>query len=78
MNEKVLLEKLCTADAPSGRENWIFPLIKEAFEPYCDEIKHGNLNNIYAIKKGNEKESIMIMAHADEVFLMVTEICEIL
>ncbi|KYH31573.1 putative aminopeptidase YsdC [Clostridium tepidiprofundi DSM 19306] len=76
MNEKSLLKNLCMGHAPSGRENWIFPLIKEAFEPYCDEVRQGNLNNVYAIKKGNGKESIMIMAHSDEVFLMVTEICK--
>lgn len=76
MDEKQLLKELCISSAPSGREHWIFPLIKDVFEPYCDEVVKGNLNNAYAIKKGNRKDSIMLMAHADEVFLMVTEICE--
>jgi endoglucanase len=76
MHEKELLKKLCTAHAPSGREHWIYPIIKEAFEPYCDEVRQANLSNTYAIKRGKEKGSIMFMAHADEVFLMVTEICE--
>ncbi len=76
MNELQLLKTLCKAHAPSGREHWIHPLIKEAFEPYC-EVKEGKLNNLYAIKKGNNDaigKSIMLMAHSDEVFLMITEV----
>lgn len=76
MDEKQLLKNLCTAHAPSGREHWIHPLIKDAFEPYC-EIREGKLNNLYAIKKGKQSgtnKSIMLMAHSDEVFLMITEI----
>lgn len=76
MDEKQLLKNLCTAHAPSGREHWIHPLIKDAFQPHC-EIKEGKLNNLYAIKKGNKnepKKSIMLMAHSDEVFLMITEV----
>lgn len=76
MVEKDLLKRLCMTNAPSGREDLIYPLIKEAFEPYCDEVKQGNLYNTYAIKKGSGKASIMLMAHADEVFLSITEICE--
>lgn len=76
MDEKELLKNLCMAHAPSGREHWIHPLIKDAFQPYC-EVKEGKLNNLYAIKKGSKgeaKKSIMLMAHSDEVFLMITEV----
>ena len=76
MDEKQLLKNLCTQHAPSGREHWIHPLIKEAFEPYCVVVE-GKLNNLYAIKKTNKVEtnkSIMLMAHSDEVFLMITEV----
>lgn len=76
MQEKELLRKLCTSHGPSGREHWIYPVIKEAFEPLCDEVRQGNLNNVYAIKKGSGKASIMLMAHADEVFMLVDEICD--
>src|SRR3712207_7822806 len=76
MQEKELLRKLCTSHGPSGREHWIYPIIKDAFEPFCDEVRQGNLNNAYAIKKGNGKASIMLMAHADEVFMQVDKICE--
>lgn len=76
MIEKDLLKKLCLTNAPSGREDLLYPVIREGFMPYCDEVKQGNLYNTYAIKRGNGKASIMLMAHADEVFLYVTEVCE--
>ena len=67
MEEKEFLKKLCTAHAPSGREHWIYPIF---------EVRKGNLNNSYAIKKGAGKKSIMLMAHADEVFMMIKEISD--
>ncbi|MFD3158671.1 M42 family metallopeptidase [Haloimpatiens sp. FM7330] len=75
MNEIQLLKTLCTSHAPSGRENWIHNKIEEAFEEY-GEVKYGKLNNIYIHKTGKGNKSIMLMGHADEVFLMITEICE--
>lgn len=75
MKDIEFLRKLCTSHAPSGREHWIYPVVKEAFEPY-GEVTLGRLNNIYVHKKGKGNGSIMLMAHADEVFLMVTEICD--
>ncbi len=75
MKDVEFLKKLCTSHAPSGREHWLYPLFKEAFEPY-GEVSMGKLNNMYAHKKGRGSGSIMLMAHADEVFLMVTELAE--
>ncbi|WP_035293380.1 M42 family metallopeptidase [Clostridium sp. KNHs214] len=75
MREIDLLRNLCTSHGPSGRENWIHGEIKEAFKEY-GEIKEGNLNNLYVHKKGKGNKSIMLMGHADEVFLNITEICE--
>lgn len=75
MDDKAFLKRLCEAHAPSGREHWIYPIIQEAFAPY-GEVALGKMNNIYVHKRGNGKGSIMLMAHADEVFLMITEISE--
>lgn len=75
MEDVDFLERLCTSHSPSGREHWIYPVIKEAFEPF-GQVSLGRINNIYTCKKGKGKHSIMLMAHADEVFLMVTEIGE--
>jgi tetrahedral aminopeptidase len=75
MKDIEFLKKLCTSHAPSGREHWIYPVVKEAFEPF-GQVGLGKLNNIYVHKKVKGKESIMLMAHADEVFLMVTDISD--
>lgn len=75
MKDIEFLKRLCVSHAPSGREHWIYPVIKEAFESF-GEVSLGKLNNIYVHKKGNGGKSIMLMAHADEVFLMITEISE--
>ena len=75
MSEKELLKSLCEAHAPSGREHLIYPIIKEAFEPF-GEVTLGDTNNVYIHKKGKSKGkgSVMLMAHTDEVFLMITSI----
>lgn len=75
MKDIEFLKKLCTSHAPSGREHLLYPVIKEAFEGF-GEVTLGRLNNIYVHKKGKGKHSIMLMAHADEVFLMITEISD--
>lgn len=76
MKDIEFLKKLCTSHAPSGREHLLYPVVKEAFEPF-GEVRLGKLSNIYVHKKGNDTgSSIMLMAHADEVFLMITEISE--
>ncbi len=75
MKDIEFLKKLCTSHAPSGREHWLYPTVAEAFEPF-GKVSLGKLNNIYVHKKGKGKESIMLMAHADEVFLMITDISD--
>lgn len=75
MKDIDFLKKLCTSHAPSGREHWLYPVVKDAFEP-IGEVSLGRLNNMYVHKKGSSGKSIMLMAHADEVFLMVTELGE--
>ena len=75
MSEKQLLKSLCEAHAPSGREYLIYPIIKEAFE-FFGEVSLGVTNNVYVHKKGKGKGSVMLMAHTDEVFLMITSISD--
>lgn len=75
MDNKQLLKKLCLAHGPSSREDKIYPLIKESFSSFGD-ISIDPMNNIVIHKKGKGKGKVMIMAHADEIFLIVTEICE--
>lgn len=73
MENKELLKRLCITAAPSGREHLLYSVFKDAFGPF-GEVSIGNLNNMYTLKKGRCSASIMLMAHADEVFLMITEI----
>ncbi len=73
MDEKEVLKVLCESHAPSGRELWIHNTIKEIFKPY-GEITEDKLNSVYIHRKGRKTSSIMIMAHGDEVFLMITGI----
>ncbi|MBV4420565.1 M20/M25/M40 family metallo-hydrolase [Clostridium tyrobutyricum] len=74
MKDLDFLKKVCEAHVPSGKENIIFPIIKDNFSEYADNIKISKLNNIYVHKKGTGTNTVMIMAHADEVFLMVDKI----
>lgn len=73
MDEKKLLKSLCEGHGPSGREHWLFENIKEAFSEF-GQVTLDNLNNTIIHKKGNGKGKIMLMAHADEIFMVVAAI----
>ncbi|WP_027626653.1 M42 family metallopeptidase [Clostridium lundense] len=73
MECKEFLKNLCEIHSPSGRERSIYNVIKDRFQDF-GEVSIDNLNNIYIHKKGNKKGKLMIMAHADEVFLMITDL----
>lgn len=75
MDNKDLLKKLSLAHAPSSREDKLYSLIEDNFKEF-GEVTIDSMNNIVVHKKGNNKGSIMVMAHADEIFLIVTEILE--
>lgn len=72
MEEKEFLKKLTTSFSPSGREDYLYEEIKKAFEPYGD-ISIGNVNNIYVKRKGIGESKIMLMAHLDEVALIISD-----
>lgn len=73
MCTKNILKTLCLAHAPSSREDFIYSDIKSIFSQF-GEVRIDDMNNIIIHKKGNNKGSIMIMAHSDEIFLILTEI----
>lgn len=75
MDDKELLKNLCMAHGPSGREHWLWDYVSEVFSEF-GEVTKDNLNNIIVHKKGNGKGKIMLMAHLDEVFMVVTDIKE--
>lgn len=75
MEDKMLLKTLCEGYGPSGREHWLYDEIYNAFSRY-GQVSIDNLNNIIIHKKGKGMGKIMLMAHLDEIFMVVTAIKE--
>ncbi|WP_234118467.1 zinc-binding metallopeptidase family protein [Clostridium hydrogenum] len=76
MEIKQLLKVLCLEDAPSGDEKNLFQVIENAFSEFGN-VEFDKMNNSYIHKKGKkDKCKVALMAHADEVFLMITSIEE--
>lgn len=75
MEDKELLKRLCEGYGPSGREHWLYDEIFNAFSEF-GQVTVDNLNNIIIHKKGNGSGKIMLMAHLDEIFMIVTDIKE--
>lgn len=73
MDDFELLKTLCDAHGPSGNEYWVHPVIEKMFSSFGEASKD-NFGNLTICKKGKGKKKIMFMAHADEVFLLVTSI----
>ena len=73
MEDLDLFKEICEAHAPSGREDWLYSIIEDNFKQFGD-ITISKLNNMYIHKEGKTSSKLMIMSHADEVFLMVKEI----
>lgn len=60
--------------SPSGNEDNIIKKVSEHLRKYVDNIYTDNYGNLIAVKKGASKKKLMLVAHADEVGLMVTYI----
>lgn len=78
--EKVL-EYISNSSGVSGNETKVSSMIQKVFQENCDQIKVDSLGNIIALKKGtcinnNANKKVMLMAHMDEIGLMVTKIDE--
>lgn len=71
-----LLKDLCIASGVSGYENEAREIIKKEFDKICDYVEIDNFGNLIGritkenIEKGKRKK-IMIVAHVDEIGLMV-------
>ena len=76
-----LLRSLSEASGVSGYEGPVRDLVRQAFEPYADEIRVDALGNLIALRRGTRAEgqptrSIMLAAHTDEIGFMVAGIEE--
>ncbi len=78
MKLEKFLAQLTEIPGVSGYEGQVGKVIEEAFSPYIDEIRKDNLQNVIALKKGTgeNRPSIMLAAHMDEIGLMVLKIEE--
>lgn len=63
---------------PSGHEHLgIIPFIRSQAEAFCDEIREDNMGNLICIRKGTSGgQTLLLMAHSDQIGLMVTDITE--
>ncbi len=70
------LAELTAIDAPSGFEEPVISFIKEVMKDCCDEIRLDMRGNVYAVLEGGDSEApaVMVVAHMDEVGLMVTSV----
>lgn len=72
---KDILHKMLLTASPSGSEEQITALFAEQMCPFVDEITTDANGNCIAHKKGTGPK-IMLMAHADEIGLMISYIDE--
>ena len=69
----MLLEKLCNANAISGREKVIYNILENELKNDVDEIYSDKLGSFIS-KKGNKGLKVMLAAHMDEVGFIVKRI----
>lgn len=73
----MLLETLCNLDSVSSNEDSVRKFVIENIKPYADEIKVDVMGNVIALKKGEKHDKkVMVLAHMDEVGLIVSGITE--
>ena len=72
---KDILYGLLQTSSPSGYEEQAVNLFAKFIAPYVNEIYTDVMGNCIAHKKGNGKK-ILLMAHADEIGLIISHIDE--
>lgn len=71
---KELLRTLVEIPAPSGYESQVRRQIREWIEPLVDETRIDQLGNLVAVRKQTGAPRLMLVAHMDEIGLMVTHV----
>ena len=79
MSSLQLIEKLCAAFGPSGREEAVAQLIKEQIKDICHSVHTDRMGNLIAVMKfgdvnAESRKRIMISAHMDEVGFIINSI----
>ena len=75
-NLKELLKKLAECPGPSGQEQQVRSLIVEELKPFCKELREDPLGNLIAKVGADDGYKVSILAHMDEVGLIVSGIYE--
>lgn len=70
------LKTLNACSSVSGRESTVQNKILTYIAPLCDKVREDAMGNLIALKRGTgeDKKSIMLCAHMDEIGFMVTHI----
>ena len=72
---KDLIKKLVESFGPTGFEDEVRAIIHAEIKDLVDEIRVGKLGDLIAVKKGSGKgRKVMLVAHMDEIGLMVTHV----
>ncbi len=72
---KELIQKLTQAFGPTGFEDEVRAIIRAEIKDFVDEISVNKLGSLIAVKKGTGRgQKVMLVAHMDEIGLMVTHI----
>lgn len=77
MNLRLTLQQLSQTAGPTGHEENIASLVAELMRPLCDEVHTDPLFTVVGLKRGQGPEprpKLALMAHLDEIFLLVTAI----
>lgn len=77
MDSFALLKTLTETAGPSGYEQEIASVVKEAWAPYADSLSIDRVGNLIAIKEGRgeaPRPRVLLAAHMDEIALMVSQI----
>ncbi|MFW9974102.1 MAG: M42 family metallopeptidase [Candidatus Thorarchaeota archaeon] len=71
-----LLKTLSATPGPVGREKMVQDIIKEHFKEHCGSFTQDRLGNVIGTLEGDVKMHFALVAHADEVGFLVSNIDE--
>ncbi len=75
--QKQCLEELCRLYAPPGQEDEVAAYCRPRLEKACDKVWQDEIGNLIGFIKGtssNDKDSVRIFAHMDEIALIIKRI----
>jgi putative aminopeptidase FrvX len=71
-----LLKILSATPGPVGREGMIQDIVKEHFKKHCDTFTQDKIGNVIATLEGDMDKRYALVAHADEVGFLISNIDE--